>query len=139
MPDLERIENPQMMEVQISGPGDANRLYIFTGTAVFNWHRTDDDSWARGPLYISMRTIPGRPVFDPGRWIRGAAVASLASVYSRETGRRDEVGFAVDSATPSPPSGDHPEEYGITAQLALRGNDTRLYRISFQLTVLAEM
>jgi hypothetical protein len=139
MPRLERIENPQMMVVYVDGPRDANRLYIFAGTAVFNWHRTDDDSWAREPLYISMRNIRGRPAITPDRWIDAVAVASLASVYSKETGRRDAVGFAVDSVRPSTPSGDFPEEYGITAQLALRGNDTRLYRVSFQLTVLARM
>lgn len=138
MPDIQRIENPQMMEVFVNGPGAANRLYIFTGTAVFNWHRTDDDSWAREPMYISMRSIPGRPLIAPEQWIDAVAAASLASIYSRETIRNDAFGFAVDSAYPAPPSA-FPEEYGINTQLAIQGNNTRFYRVSFQLNVLAAL
>ena len=138
MPDLQRIENPQMMEVYVNGPRNANRLFIFGGTAVFNWHRTAE-SWTREWMYISMGTIPGRPAIAPDRWIDAVAVASLASIYFRETIKRDRAGFAVDSVRPEPPSGDFHEEYGINAQLALRGNDVRFYRVSFQLTVLARI
>ncbi len=30
--NLYYIENPQEMEVGVNGPGDANRLFIYTGT-----------------------------------------------------------------------------------------------------------
>ncbi len=138
MPNLESIENPQMMEVYVNGPRSANRLFIFGGTAVFNWHRTAE-SWAREWMFIPMTTIPGRPAIAPDRWIDAVAVASLASIYSRETVKRDRLGFAVDSVRPAPPTGDFPEEYGINVQLALRGNDVRFYRVSFQLSVLARI
>jgi hypothetical protein len=136
--NLQRIENPQMMEVYVNGPRNANRLFIFGGTAVFNWHRTDE-SWAGDVMFIPMTTIPGRPVIPPDRWVDAVAVASLASIHFRETIRRDRVGFAVNSVRPSPPSGDFHEEYGINVSLALIGNDVRLYRVSFQLTVLARI
>lgn len=135
---VDHIEDPQVMEVRVSRR-PRRRLYIFTGIAVFEWCRTDDDSWASDSMYISMRNFPDRPVIPPDRWIDAVAVASLASIYFRETAARDKVGFSVNSARPAPPSGDFPEEYGINTQLALLGNDARFYRVSFQLTVHVRM
>ncbi len=41
MPNIDHIEHPQLLWVNVDGPNRATRLYIFTGIAVFNWHGTD--------------------------------------------------------------------------------------------------
>ena len=143
MPILQRIENPQMMEIYVSGPRYANRLYIFTGTAVFNWHRTDDDSWAGEPLHISMMGIRGVPRIFEDQVVDHIETASLAAIYSRETGKRDAVGFAANSVeaffTRDPQHELDFADFGIDVHLALRGNDVHFYRVSFQLIVLARI
>lgn len=143
MPTLQRIENPQMMEVYVNGPRDANRLYIFAGTAVFNWHGTDDDNWVREPLHISMLGIRGVPRIFEDQVVDHVETASLAAIYSRETARRDAVGFAADSVeaffTRDPRHELDWADFGIDVQLALRGNDVRFYRVSFQLNILARI
>ncbi len=141
MPILERIYNPQMMEVYVNGPRGANRLYIFAGTAAFNWYVTDDDSWVREPLRIPMSFIPDAPAIYEENVVDHVETASLAAIYSRETVRRDAIGFAADSVEGffvSAGGGGLPD-YGITVQLALRGNEVRFYRVSFQFNVLANM
>lgn len=145
MPTLDRIENPQMMEIYVNGPRDANRLYIFAGTAVFNWHGTDDENWIREPLQISLIGIPGVPRIFRDQVVDHVETASLAAIYSRETARRDAVGFAADSVQAffigrrSPRDEPDFADFGVNIQLALRGNDVRLLRVSFQLNILARV
>lgn len=143
MPTLEDIAHPQLLWVDVNGPGDASRLYIFTGIAVFNWHVTDDDNWVREPLTIRMNDYyGGAPFLVENQVVDHVETASLASIYSKETARRDAVGFAVDSVYaffPIEPDNDGRTEYGIEVNLALRGNDVRFYRVSFQLTISASV
>jgi hypothetical protein len=142
MPNLEDIAHPQLLWVDVNGPGDASRLYIFTGIAVFNWHVTDDDNWARDPLTIKMNDYRGAPSLVENQIIDHVETASIASIYSRETGRRDAVGFAVDSVYaffPSEPDQDGRTEYGIEVNMAVRGNNVRFYRVSFQLNISARV
>lgn len=139
MPTLDRIEHPQMLWVNVDGPSGATRLYIFAGIAVFNWHGTDDDNWVSEPLHISMLGYRGVPRIFEDQVVDHVETASLASIYSRETGRRDAVGFAVNSVraffTRDPRHELDFADFGIDVDLALRGNDVRFYRVSFQLNI----
>lgn len=141
---VSNIENGQILWVKVNTDRHENeRLYIFTGVAILDtWHRTDDEHWGSDNAFISMGLIPGAPpiLVRPRQWIDATAMAAPASFQFRETALRDQVGFAVDSARPSPPSstGDFPTEYGINVDLALRGNDAWFHRISFQLNVLTQ-
>lgn len=143
MPTLQRIENPQMMEVYVNGPRDANRLYIFAGTAVFDWHVSDDENWRREPLHISMMGVPGVPRIFEDQVVDHIETASLAAIYSRETARRDAVGFGAESVeaffTRDPRHELDFADFGINVQLTLRGNDVHFLRVSFQLNILARI
>lgn len=143
MPILDHIEHPQLLWVNVVGPNGATRLYIFAGIAVFNWHVTNDDNWTRNHLHISMLLFDGVPRIFEDQVVDHVETASLASIYSRETGKRDAVGFAVDSVRAffttredeDPANEPTSADFGIDVQLALRGNDVRLYRVSFQLNI----
>jgi hypothetical protein len=143
MPTVERIEHPQLLWVNINGPSGATRLYMFTGIAVFNWHGTDDDRWVSDPLHISMIGYDGVPRLFEDQIVDHVETASLAAIYSKETGRRDAVGFSVDSVRAFFTTRDDPDhepeiaDFGINVQLSLLGNDVRFYRVSFQLNISA--
>lgn len=130
------------MEIYVDGPRDANRLYIFAGTAVFNWHVTNDDAWNRDPLYIPMSLIPDCPLLWADQIVDQLATASLASIRFRDSPGRDTVGFAVDSVhtrfLPRPRDPAAPD-FGLDVFLALRGGDVFMYRVSFQLNILARV
>jgi hypothetical protein len=127
--NLIKIENPQEIEVAVSGPNGANRLYIYTGTAVFSFRGTGS-SWKRESISFKV----GR-VFKQGEFHKGIATASLASIdnYSHAV----NAGWAVDSA-----DADWDDESGktvFTADLAVRDSDGFMTRIGYQVTVLAKV
>lgn len=149
MPTLGSIDRLQRMNVDISGPSPANRMIIFSGTAVFNWHRENDDNWLREPLTIvisddrnnmiwhdiSSQRPPSERRFPTA--LDSVAVASLAAFRMREKISRDIFGFGVDRAWgffPDPGS-DFPS-FGVATDLAIRGNDVDFLRVSFQLNIL---
>lgn len=124
-------------------PNGATRLYIFTGIAVFNWHGTDDDRWSHDPLHISMLGYHGVPRIFEDQVVDHVETASLASIYSKETARRDAVGFEVDSVraffTNYPRHIQDFAVFGVDINWALRGNDVRFYRVSFQLNISSQI
>jgi len=92
---LERIENPQMEEVHVSGPDGANRLYIFGGIGVFRWlHSTDDrwEGWADEAVRISMLGIPGAPRMFEDQVVSHVETAALASLLFRNQ-EKGHLGF----------------------------------------------
>jgi hypothetical protein len=136
---LESVEDAQFVSVHVSGPAPAERLYIFTGSAKFDWHVDDDDSWSTETLFVDrlkFRNAPLLPQRDP-RVVDHAEMGCLGSIYSRETARRDVIGFAVRQIDfqPADPLADF-GEYGWRIHLSLRGNDVHLYRVNFQFTLL---
>jgi hypothetical protein len=86
---LSKIENPQDMEVFVNGPRGANRMFIYTGTAVFNFRGNSERRWKRDTLSFKV----GRK-FEPGQIVRIVATASLASVFN--DGSWHDGGWAVD-------------------------------------------
>ncbi len=90
-----------------------------------------------------MLGIRGVPRIFEDQVVDHVETASLAAIYSRETARRDAVGFAADSVeaffTRDPRHELDFADFGLDIQLALRGNDVRFYRVSFQLNILARI
>ena len=127
---LDNIDNPQEMEVVVSGPGKANRLFIFTGTAVFTFKGTSND-WSRNTISF---LIPDHK-FSPGQFLRGIATASLASISNNSVAQN--AGWAVDSV-----DADWDDESGlieVRAKLAARDTDGFINRMAYQVTVLAAL
>lgn len=127
--NLSRIENEQQMEVAISGPNRANRLFVYTGTAVFYFSGTSNN-WDRD----SLSFIIGRE-FSPGEVHSAIATASLASIYNHDPA--SPSGCAVDSVDAH--WDDQSKKIEVTAQLAVRGTGSNLYRMGYQVTVLAKV
>jgi hypothetical protein len=126
---LIKIENAQEMEVGVSGPNGANRMYIYTGTAVLSFKGTGG-SWKRDSISFKV----GR-AFGQGEFHKGVATASLASIKNEN--HAVNSGWAVDSA-----DADWDDESGktvFTAELAVRDSDGYLLRIGYQVTVLARV
>ena len=121
------IENSQELEVVVSGPDRANRLFIYTGTAVFEFKGTGGD-WRRDSI-----SFPIGRTFQPGQFIRAIATASLASIFNQNVA--NNAGWAVESV-----DADWDDESGqvqLSAQLAVRDSDGFLNRIAYQASVLA--
>ncbi len=57
-----------------------------------------DDNWVREPMRIPVfHSYHGAPRIVENNVVDHVETASIASIYSRETSRRDAIGFAVDS------------------------------------------
>lgn len=138
MIDLERIEDAQIVSVHVNGPSPADRLYIFTGSARFDWHVSDDENWSTETLLIRSPHFRNPPAIYDETVVDHAETGSLGSIYSRETARRDAIGFSVRQIDFSAASREQDfMEYSWNVHVSLRGNDVHLYRVNFQFTVLA--
>jgi len=144
MPNLESIVNPQLMEVEVSGPDGANRLYMHSGIAVFRWLNDSRDNWQgwlHDRLRISMLGFPGAPRFLERQVVQHMESASLGSFSFTETGKKDTWGYGVDETgaffTDDPDLSFY--DYGMWVDLAMRGYEVRMFRISFQMNVLVHI
>jgi hypothetical protein len=125
--NLSHIENAQEMEVVVSGPHGANRLFIYTGTAVFTFKGTGG-KWRHDSISFKI----GR-TFTQEQFHRAVATASLASIANSK--HAVNAGWAVDSV-----DADWDDESGkieVTARLAVVDSNGYLYRMGYQVTVLA--
>ncbi len=128
--NLERIENPQEMVVGINGPDEANTMLIYTGIAVFGFKGDEDNAWKRDILSFSV----GRK-FTKEEFLKTIAVSSLSSLYNRGTWYNG--GWSLDSFNSK-----WDEKSGnvlVEASLAVRDKDAYLFRIGYQVTVLAKL
>ncbi len=125
---LIHIENPQEMEVIVSGPGDANRLFIYTGIAVFSFRGTGS-RWLRDTLSFQI----GR-TFTAAQFKKAAATASLASIANN--GHAVNAGWAVDRIEARRASSGRIE---VTMNLAVRDSDGFLNRVAYEVNVLAKI
>lgn len=137
------IVSPKSMEIHVSGPGDANRLFMFSGIYVFNWtHETDDEweGWVHQPLRISMLEVSDVPTIWEDQVRDHVAHVSLASWSIAERRRRDCWGLAVDEVDAFFSDRDQSfPDFGLTAQMAYRGSCVNLFRVGFTLNVLAHV
>jgi hypothetical protein len=128
--ELIELVNPQEMEVHVNGPNGANRLFIYSGTAVFSFRGDSEDRWERNTLTFHV----GRR-FNPGEVIRAIAVGGLASIFNKNVA--NNAGWACDGI-----DADWDDESGhvsVRANLAVRDTDGYLLRIGYQVTVLAKL
>lgn len=128
--NLERIENPKEMIVGINGPDGANTMLIYTGIAVFGFKGDADNQWKREILSFSV----GRK-FTKKEFLKTISVSSLSSLYNRGTWYNG--GWSIDSFDSKwdEKSGD----VIVEANLAVRNKDAYLFRIGYQVTVLAKL
>ena len=137
------IVNLQIVTAHVDGPGDANHLFIITGTAVLNWHHEGEeffDRWARETLTFSLSSREGMPELRRNQVISHSETASLVSFSFNEnrSSKRELWSFAVDSADAffASPDQDLPD-FGLNIHLAVRGPSVSMYRVNFQLTIVA--
>ena len=82
---VEKIANRQMLEVIVPGPGNANRLLIYTGTAVFEWFSISAKlspgtvKIVLGPNNISNPKKGDNFAGNPFLYVGGVTSASLSS------------------------------------------------------------
>lgn len=122
--------NQQEMEVWVSGPGDANRLFVYTGVANLSFIGNSEDTWKGDTL----KFLVGRR-FSAGEVIRATCTMSLARVYNRKTWHYG--GWRVDSA-----DADWDDETGqieVEADVAVRDTDGYLDGVSYLVMVLAKI
>jgi hypothetical protein len=123
------IENAQEMEVWVSGPSGANRLFIYTGVAIFVFKGTSGN-WLRD--YIDFEL--GR-VFAPGQVRDVLATGSLNSIKNLNTAVN--AGWAVDRLTARWDATE--QRIKLRADLAVSDIDGYLLRMGYQVTVLAKI
>lgn len=146
MPTLVRIDSPGMMEIHVTGPRRANRLFIFTGIARFSWiHESRDrwEGWVTENLRVSMLPYSGVPRLYEDQVIGHNGTAALSTFSMSETTRSDTWGVGIESVdsffTADP---DHEldfTDFGLNIGLSLRGYEIRLFGVTFQQTILARL
>ena len=134
MPITPTIVNPQDMEIVVSGPDGANRLYIFSGMAQFY---LADYSGSGLPARDTLTFLVG-PTFSAGQVRKAIAVGAVSGVAGPGPGAgvgSYQLGVSVDSI-----DADWDDDSGqvrVTAGLAVWGNSEILQGLGFQATVLA--
>ena len=122
------FSNLQEMEVGINGPDGADRLYVYTGTAIFSFKGESESHWKRDVIQFHV----GRN-FGPGQVVKAIGSGSLASIYNRKSA--NYAGWAIDDA-----DADWDDEDGriqVRASVAVRDTDGYVLRMSFTVHVLA--
>ena len=128
------IVNPQTMEIVVSGPDGANRLFIFSGTAQFSFSGWDRSAGI--PVKETLAFLVGNP-FSAGQVKRAIVVGGVSGFLGPgpNSADFDAVGVSVDSI-----DADWDDESGriqVTAGLAVWGQNEFLNGLGFQVTVLA--
>lgn len=136
MPITPNIVNPQDMEIIVSGPDGANRLFIFSGMAQFGLADYSSSGW---PVRDTLTFLVG-PTFTAGQVRKAIAVGAVSGVAGPGPGQAGmtgsyQVGVSVDSI-----DADWDDDSGkvqVTANLAVWGSSETLQGLGFQATVLA--
>jgi hypothetical protein len=126
---LSGIENPQGMEIVIGGPSGANRLFVYTGIAVFSFKGTGSN-WRHDSISFEV----GR-VFTSTQFVKAVATASLASIANAQ--HAVNAGWAVDRVEAKRATGSGKTK--LTIKLAVRDIDGYLYRLGYEVNVLAKL
>jgi hypothetical protein len=138
--DGQQVANGKHIEVAVDGPGDANRLVIFTGTALVNVvSDNDDDDIKRGVARVRL----DYPLTKTVHFIQSATNASLASIFNKDD---DDQLYAVDCVQTDPEDIDPAQpqlgqELVVKAALAIEGGDgdTGIARMAYQANVLLQV
>jgi hypothetical protein len=128
---LQGIDNPQEMQVVVAGPNQANRMLIYTGTAICSFPG-NGGAWIRDSLSFKIGRALGQ-----GQFHSAIATASLAAISSLPPppGTIDANAWALDSV-----DADWDDESGqvqVIAHLAVL-SFAAIFRVAYQVTVLTE-
>jgi hypothetical protein len=127
---LEGIDGLRQMEVDVSGPGNANRLLIIVGTAKFTLTPPGSETQVADNLIFEIG-----PVLFPGQFVEAVATASLASISN--AGTAVNALWAVDSVIAD--FNNATRRVRITARLVVRDSDGFFNRIGFQVNILTAL
>ena len=132
------IENAQDMEVVVSGPGDANRLYLYTGMA--NFYLAGYTAAVGYPAQDSLTFLVG-PEFSAGQVKKAIAVGAISAVAGPGPASYDTVSWTVAAAVKSIDADwdDDSAKVRVTAEVAVWGQSELLQGLGFQVTVLASV
>jgi hypothetical protein len=141
--DVVTIANRQRLDVEVSGPNGANRLLIYTGTAVLgnsfsleNILFHDDVNIILGPNSIADPNVGDNFSGTPFSSIN--AVASVALATIQDLGDSDQLTWAADEATIEEVFIDPVTKFlKIHTRVASQGEFTGIVRLSYHADVLA--
>lgn len=128
--EIGSFANMQEMEVVVNGPLGANRLFIYSGTAIFDFKGESGDYWRRDVIQFKL----GRS-FGPGEVVKAIGTGSLASIFNQS--HAVNAGWAVDDC-----DADWDDESGriqVRASVAVRDSDGHVLRMSYVVHVLAKL
>jgi hypothetical protein len=127
--------NVEVLHVGVSGPGDATQLFIVDGVAIINFSGANDD-FLRDEVTFNVPMEGAINPADPTSALpvpgfRDSTV-SVFPVAAQSTGG-DIIGWAVDNADTFSDG----TNVILTASLAIRGDNTILFRIGFHVSILS--
>jgi hypothetical protein len=128
-----QVTDPGHLEMVIQDP-PANRLHIFTGTAIIDFRPTDDGVQRNGTVRVLLNYPP---LVNPSQFVDAACTASLSSLFSLD----EDVGttWAVNCvmAEPWQPPGRSQFRLTLVATVAIAGagGNTGLSRFGYQANV----
>jgi hypothetical protein len=127
------------LEIFLDGPGDANRLLVFTGIALVDVQFAEDDEiLRRGRIRVRLNF----PLSDAVKFISSATTASLSSIFSADDSD-EATTFALDrvSTEPQPSDPNNPQsplELVLTGDMAVQGANAGVSSIAYQANVLLQ-
>jgi len=127
--NLEGIDE-QRLEIEVNGPGGANRLFAIDGMAAF----TLTPGAGNNRVSDTLKFVIGPPLTRE-QFVRAIATASLAGIGNR--GLANNAQWAVESV-----DADFDDESGLvafSADLVVGDTDGYLQRIAFQIHILAQL
>ncbi len=128
----DQVKEGKMLKLGIKGPGDANRLLIFTGTAVTNFSGPAEAVGGVSTGVLTVRLLDAAN--SPKQFIRSATFASLAAEGSGagDGGPNDEWFFDVTEVATVK---DFDGSLALKATVGT-GIDSILLRVAYQANVL---
>jgi len=125
------FDNPEVMEIDVSGPSPGNRLYIACGVAIIDLNGKQDD-WYRDDLtFLVPEEGQGNPPpLDVGRFQDSVVVAFPATIESRGG---ETVGWGVDNVDTVLDGNNHVR---VNARVVVRNSNGTFIRMGYQVSIL---
>jgi hypothetical protein len=128
------VQDASHLEVVTGGAGGANRLHIFTGSALVGFNAKDDELLRFGIVRVDLNF----PISKTSQFVDAASNAALASIFKDEGGTGEQITYAVDcvSTLPEPPNAPV-QQLVLTAALAIQGAGGKggIKRMAYQANV----
>jgi len=130
--ELTKIESAQELEVGITGPGNANRLFVYTGLATVDGIGVAGDDIVRFRGFINLSKLHNGRKFNPIPTLT-APVAFLANVHGNS--EADDFTWAVSETSTQIDNGD----LKLIAELAVQGENCSFAQIAYQVNVITKI